>query len=133
MHTPDMNDLEAAFAGYLDQKAALRWWHCNVARTQYGLQGWKRHKVYPDFVFGIVNHSGKSRTVAMETKGLQLEGNTDTAYKQALLERLTRAFKDERFAKAGELTLTGKDRLDLVCDLVFDGDWRGTLDHRYFS
>lgn len=133
LHTPDMNDLEVSFAGYLDQKAALQWWHRNVARTQYGLQGWKRHKVYPDFVFGVVTKSGKSRTVVMETKGLQLEGNNDTGYKQALLARLTEAFKDDRFSKAGELTLGGKDRLEVVCDLVFEGDWSGTLEHRYFS
>ncbi|MDP2417409.1 MAG: DEAD/DEAH box helicase family protein [Hydrogenophaga sp.] len=133
LHTPDMNDLELAFAGYLDQKAALRWWHRNVARTQYGLQGWKRHKVYPDFVFGVVNHNGQTRTVVMETKGLQLEGNADTSYKQALLARLTQAFKDERFSQVGELTLENQDHTEVVCDLVFEGDWRGTLEHRYFS
>jgi type III restriction enzyme len=133
LHTPDMNDLEVAFAGYLDQKAALRWWHRNVARTQYGLQGWKRHKVYPDFVFGVVNQNGQTRTVVMETKGLQFEGNSDTSYKQALLARLTQAFKDERFSRAGELKLEGQDRTEVVCDLVFEGDWRGTLEHRYFA
>ena len=133
LHTPDMNDLEVAFAGYLDQKAALRWWHRNVARTQYGLQGWKRHKVYPYFVFGVVNQNGRTRTVVMETKGLQFEGISDTSYKQALLAKLTQAFKDERFARAGDLTLEGKDRIDVVCDLVFEGDWRGTLEHRYFA
>ena len=132
LHTPDMNELEVAFAGYLDQKAALRWWHRNVARTQYGLQGWKRHKVYPDFVFGVVNQNGHTRTVVMETKGLQFEGNADTSYKQALLARLTQAFKDERFERAGELKLEGQDRTEVVCDLVFEGDWRGTLEHRYF-
>lgn len=131
--TPDMNELEVAFAGYLDQKAALRWWHRNVARTQYGLQGWKRHKVYPDFVFGVVNQNGQTRTVVMETKGLQFEGNSDTGYKQALLARLTQAFKDERFARAGELKLEGQDRTEVVCDLVFEAEWRGTLEHRYFS
>lgn len=133
LHTPDMNELEAAFAGYLDQKAALRWWHRNVARTQYGLQGWKRHKVYPDFVFGVVNEHGQTRTVLMETKGLQFDGNSDTSYKQALLTRLTQAFHDERLARAGELTLEGHDRIDVVCDLVFEADWRGTLEHRYFA
>lgn len=133
LHTPDMNELEVAFAGYLDQKAALVWWHRNVARTQYGLQGWKRHKVYPDFVFGVVNQNGQTRTVVMETKGLQFEGNADTGYKQALLARLTQAFKDERFVRAGELALKGKDRIDVVCDLVFEADWRGTLEHRYFA
>ncbi len=133
LHTSDMNELEVAFAGYLDQKAALRWWHRNVARTQYGLQGWKRHKVYPDFVFGVVNQNGQTRTVVMETKGLQFEGNSDTSYKQALLERLTLAFRDERFSRAGELMLEGKDRTEVVCDLVFDGDWQGTLERRYFA
>lgn len=133
LHTPDMNELEVAFAGYLDQKAALRWWHRNVARTQYGLQGWKRHKVYPDFVFGVLNQNGQTRTVLMETKGLQFEGSTDTHYKQALLARLTQAFKDERFVRAGELALQGQDRTELVCDLVFEGDWRGTLEQRHFS
>ena len=133
LHTPDMNDLEAAFAGYLDQKAALRWWHRNVAKTQYGLQGWKRHKVYPDFVFGIVTQDGKTRTVVMETKGLQLEGNADTRYKEALLARLTAAFKDDRLTRAGDLVLEGGEQTDVVCDLVFDADWRGTLENRYFS
>jgi type III restriction enzyme len=69
----------------------------------------------------------------METKGLQFEGNADTGYKQALLARLTRAFKDERFVRAGELALEGRDRTDVVCDLVFEADWRGTLEHRYFA
>ena len=133
LHTPDMNQLEAAFAGYLDQKEALRWWHRNVARTQYGLQGWKRHKVYPDFVFGVLSQNGQARTVLMETKGLQFEGSSDTTYKQALLARLTQAFKDERFVRAGELALQGQDRTELVCDLVFEGDWRGTLEQRHFS
>lgn len=57
----------------------------------------------------------------------------DTSFKQALLARLTQAIKDERFVRAGELELEGKDRIDVVCDLVFEADWRGTLEHRYFA
>jgi|GEM_PF-3168853 hypothetical protein len=71
--------------------------------------------------------------LVMETKGLQFEGNSDTRYKQALLERLTQAFNDKRFSRAGELKLEGQDRTEVVCGLVFEGDWRGTLEHRYFS
>lgn len=131
LHTPDMNNLEAAVAGYLDEQAALRWWHRNVARTQYGLQGWQRHKVYPDFVFAHVSGAGAARMVLLETKGLHLQG-ADTAYKQALFERLSQAFADRRFASAGELVLEG-GREHLVCDLVFDQGWRGVLDSRHFS
>lgn len=87
LRSADMNDLVAAFAGYLDQKQALHWWHRNVPKTQYGLQGWKRHKVYPDFVFALLSTDSPQRMVLLETKGLQLAGNADTAYKQALPER----------------------------------------------
>ena len=133
LRSPDMNAFEVAFAGYLDQKAALQWWHRNVAKTQYGLQGWKRQKVYPDFVFALVTQNGQRRTVVMETKGLHLEGFSDTAYKRALLQRLTAAFQDERLGRAGELVLESAEKADVVCDLVFDQDWPGTLEQRYFG
>lgn len=132
LQTPDMNDFEAQFAGYLDGKTALEWWHRNVARTQYGLQGWRRHKVYPDFVFGLLKQSGDARVVLMETKGMHLDGS-DTRYKQALLERLSQAFKDERHVRAGELLLTGSGKQEVVCDLIFDQAWQGLLEKRYFA
>ena len=133
LHTPDINQFEAQFAGYLDEKSALRWWHRNVAKTQYGLQGWKRHKVYPDFVFGVLHEGGTTRTVVMETKGLHLQGSTDTVYKHALLDRLSAAFSDERFTAVGELQVTYTDRADVVCDLVFDQGWKGIVEQRYFN
>ncbi len=131
LRTPDMNELEAAVALYLDEKAALRWWHRNVAKAQYGLQGWQRHKVYPDFVFAHVAGDGRQRLVVLESKGLHLQG-PDTAYKQALLERLSAAFADERHSVKGELTLEG-ERERVVCDLVFDQAWRAALDTRHFA
>lgn len=132
LQTPDMNDFEAAFAGYLDEQEALRWWHRNVAKTQYGLQGWRRHKVYPDFVFGFLSEGNDARLVLMETKGLHLD-NEDTDYKQALLARLTEAFCDERFAQAGDLALEQDGRTQLECGLVFDRAWRADIDRRFFG
>jgi type III restriction enzyme len=131
--------LEEDFACYLDGKAALAWWHRNVARTQYGLQGWKRHKVYPDFVFarldGEAGEGGAGRLVVMETKGLHLAGSDDTDYKRALLLRLTEAYRDERFTRAGSLELVGGTGSieTLVCDLIFDADWQGSLEARHFA
>ncbi|MBZ0224946.1 MAG: hypothetical protein K8F51_03095 [Comamonas sp.] len=132
LRTPDLNDFEVLFAGYLDEQPALRWWHRNVARTQYGLQGWKRHKVYPDFVFGLHPQGNVARVVLLETKGMHLEGNTDTRYKQALLERLTQAFADARFQSVGELALQEGGHSVVQCDLVFDAAWRAHMDGRYF-
>lgn len=132
LRTPDINDFEAQFAGYLDERAALHWWHRNVAKTQYGLQGWRRHRVYPDFIFGVLRGDGQTRTVVMETKGLHLAGSIDTTYKERLLRKLTHAFADARGAKAGQLALAGA-QADVVCDLLFDEAWRGSVEGRYFS
>ena len=123
---------ESDVACYLDTQAALQWWHRNVAKSQYGLQGWKRHKVYPDFVFAKLDGDGATRLVVLETKGSHLAGSHDTEYKRKLLDRLSDVFADERAFRAGELELVhGRERL--VCDMVFDEAWRGSLAVRHFS
>jgi len=124
--------LERDVACYLDSQAALKWWHRNVAKSQYGLQGWKRNKVYPDFVFARLTEQGGQKLVVLETKGLHLAGSSDTAYKQLLLQRLTEAFADESLVPVGGLELVGQAQ-SVVCDLVFDGDWKGTLNARQFQ
>ena len=126
------NGLERDVACYIDGQAAVRWWHRNVARTQYGLQGWKRHKVYPDFVFAQVTTAGAARLVVLETKGMHLAGSDDTVYKQQLLERLNQLFADQSLAHVGEVELVGEGQ-SLVCDLVFDQAWRSKLDSTYFG
>jgi type III restriction enzyme len=133
LRLPDINDFEAEFAGYLDSRSALEWWHRNVAKTQYGLQGWRRNKVYPDFVFGSVWENGDKRLVLLETKGAHLAGSVDTAYKRALLERLSRMFTDGRVAPAGELSLHGIDGATVECDLLIDQAWQGAMEFRYFG
>ena len=126
------NAFETEFACYLDSQAALSWWHRNVARSQYGLQGWKRNKIYPDFVFAKVPQGNRTTLVVMETKGVHLR-NEDTTYKQRLLETLTRIYKDERGQRVGDLELVSGSGQSVVCDLVFDDAWQGTLSKRYFA
>ena len=123
--------LERDVACYLDSQAALQWWHRNVAKAQYGLQGWKRNKVYPDFVFARVSGAGTNTVVVLETKGLHLAGSGDTQYKQALLQRLTQAYAAQSLNSAGQMEVVG-DGQGLVCDLVFDTAWQGSLNARYF-
>jgi len=124
--------LERDVACYLDSQAALQWWHRNVAKSQYGLQGWKRNKVYPDFVFARWGTGGQAKLVVLETKGLQLAGANDTLYKQALMGRLTQAFADQSLARVGEFEMTHQAQ-SVQCDLVFEGDWAGTLNARQFG
>ena len=105
----------------------------SVAKTQYGLPGWKRQKVYPDFVFGLVQRDGVQRSVLLETKGAHLAGSADTAYKRMLLERLEAAFRDERWSAVGRLALQGRDRQVVSCDLLPDPAWQGALEQRWFG
>jgi type III restriction enzyme len=70
-------------------------------RLGYGLRGWRRGNLYPDFLFAALRDTnGRDRRVVIETKGEQLEGNRDTEYKRALLETLSAAFR-EATAKQG--------------------------------
>ena len=126
------NEFESDFACYLDGKAAIDWWHRNVAKTQYGLQGWKRNKVYPDFVFLKTAADGKPTLVVMETKGAHLK-NEDTDYKQELFTQLTKAYAGAKLVQAGELELTDASGGRVVCDLVFDENWMNKLNQTQFS
>lgn len=94
IYSADLNDSERKFAVYLDRDAAVRWWHRNgTMRGSYGLRGWRRGNVYPDFLFAALTEEGQpKRIVVVETKGEQLEGNRDTEYKRALLKTLSGAF-----------------------------------------
>jgi type III restriction enzyme len=109
------------------------WWHRNVAKAQYGLQGWKRQKVYPDFVFAKRTVNGKSSVVVLETKGLHLAGSQDTDYKRQLLEKLSAMFKDEKSRSLGNMDLVDAAQT-LSCDLLFDqASWKGSLAARHFA
>jgi len=103
IYAGDLNDAERKFAVYLDRDAAVRWWHRNgTIRGSYGVRGWRRGNVYPDFLFAALkSEGGRDRIVVIETKGEQLEGNRDTEYKRALLGTLSGAFGSGAKAAAG--------------------------------
>jgi type III restriction enzyme len=125
----NFNSDEAEFACYIDEVGALQWWHRNVARAgHYFVQGWRKNKVYPDFIFALQRKNGKERLVVLETKGDQLAGNLDTTYKRKLLDKLTKAYKQGEVVKAGELQLVGTG-IEVVCDLVLISEWKTKFHH----
>lgn len=89
VYESNFNGLEKDFALYLDKSNAISWWHKIAARQQYYLQGWKRQRVYPDFV---ACRRDDGTLLILETKGVQLKGNEDTDYKKKLLETLEAAY-----------------------------------------
>lgn len=123
----EFNNDEQDFACYLDEHKALVWWHRNVAKSgQYFVQGWRKNKVYPDFIFAV----NDKRVVVIETKGDQLDGNLDTKYKKKLLQTINDNFKIERVKKAGELELVFDDSTTVSCDMLLMSEWK-TRVHDY--
>lgn len=111
----EFNDLERRFAFYLDEQKALRWWH-RVAVRQYGeyyIRGWRRERVWPDFVAMGGEKDGKPSVLVFETKGEHLKGNDDTEYKGRLFAALEETFN------AGKMTIRDGPAKG-VFRLVFD-------------
>ena len=82
MYEDDFNGDEAEFACYLDEAKALHWWYRNVAQAgNYWIQGWRKNRVYPDFIFARERSGETDRILVWEMKGDQLESNLDTNYK----------------------------------------------------
>ena len=94
------SELEKRFACYLDEQSAVQWWHRVAVRQQgeYYLQGWKKGRIYPDFV-AMAN---EKRLLIFETKGEHLSGNPDTEYKRKVLKALEGAFNDAGTIRLGE-------------------------------
>ena len=121
----DFNTEEAEFACYLDANAAIAWWHRNVARPgQYVIQGWRRNRIYPDFLFALIEQGGRRDLVALETKGDQLAGNLDTNYKRAVMDAVTDAYRHQQVQNAGELEIVVDDKTRMRCKLVLMSEWR---------
>ena len=110
------SELEKNFAYYLDEERALQWWHRVAARQrgEYYLQGWKRGRIYPDFVAMTNEIAGVTRVLIFDTKGQHLAGNLDTEYKQKVLETLEGAFNT-----AGRMVVRDGPKREGIFQLVF--------------
>ena len=100
----DLNGEEQNVAVHLDGEAAVKWWHRNLAKTNYGLQGWKRGRIYPDFILATGGNAGAGRIAVMETKGDHLQ-NPDTDYKRDVLNFLTATFAWDQAVPVDQLQI----------------------------
>ena len=87
----DFNNTERAVALYLDDQYWVLAWYRNAVRLGYSIQGWREHRIYPDFIV-LANdlpqgetRSELSKIHVLETKGLHLK-NEDTDYKKAVFD-----------------------------------------------
>ena len=82
--------LEENFAFFHNEMKALSWWHRIAAAQKHGyhLRGWKRERIYPDFVALVGELYGKPHVLVFETKGEHMRDNPDTEYKRRVFEAL---------------------------------------------
>ena len=122
----EFNDLETDFALYLDKQDAIQWWHRIAVKQGYFLQGWRRDRVFPDFIACLQrNETGPQRLCLFETKGQHLEGNSDTAYKQKLIETLETAYQNA--TQYGTMNITAPDNKTMSFRMLFEESWYETV------
>ncbi len=120
-----INETERAVALYLDNQEKLLWWYRNISRQDYFVQGWKKHKIYPDFLVAVMDKKdGKnySKVHVVETKGLHLK-NEDTDYKKDVFSLCNKygTSKDWR-----DLQMEFGDK-EIEFQVIFEDEWRSRI------
>lgn len=120
----EFNSLEKAVALCLDEQEKLLWWYRNLSRQNYYIQGWKKNKIYPDFIFADDDKAKNdySKVFVVETKGVHLK-NEDTDYKRDVFEFCNK-LGNQRDWK--DLNLEFTDR-KFRFQVVFEDEWRARI------
>ena len=87
----ELNALENRVATFLDQQERLFFWYRNRARQDYYVQGWRRGRIYADFIFTLKPDDPDAadpfhQVFVVETKGLHLKEAADTEYKRSVFD-----------------------------------------------
>lgn len=119
-------ELEKPVAYFLDEQSKLFFWYRNEAKQDYGIQAWKKYKIYPDFIFTMKDMKNKNKVnevYIIETKGDQLIGNLDTNYKESVFDICNRYSKKITTEK---LISSMKDR-KIEFKVIYGNEWKRKL------
>ncbi len=122
----DFNETEKAVAWYLENQHRLFFWFRNRARHDYSIQGWREHRIYPDFIFTATDrntHTDYERVYVVETKGLHLKDNAKTNYIRKVFDICTRQAKSRNW---NELGIEMKDQV-LRFEVLAEDEWEAKL------
>lgn len=105
-----MNELELQVGDTLERQEKILWWFRNKSgRNWYSIQGWKKGKIYPDFVAAKKDGDRIDVVYVLESKGSHLIGNSDTIYKEKVLNLITETKKQGKIKKHQEQSLPFPD------------------------
>jgi type III restriction enzyme len=122
----DFNETERAVAWYLENQRRLFFWYRNRSRRDYSIQGWREHRIYPDFIFTATDKDTQTdyeRVFVVETKGLHLKDNAKTDYIRKIFNICTREAKSRNWSDLG---LGMKDKV-LRFEVLSEGEWEAKL------
>lgn len=126
----DLNEYEKSVALYLDDHPEVLWWYRNLVGAQhFSIQGYRRNRIYPDFV---VQQGDKTKPVAsvvvVESKGKHLKGSEDTAYKRKVAEYFGRIGQKVPWQKLAKDFHEEQFRFQVLDEGDYtDRDWRDEL------
>ena len=128
----DFNEYEKEFAFYMERNKAIAWWHrvATSQRSGYYLRGWRRERVYPDFV-ALASKTGDPQDygrqlLILETKGPHLKDHDDSEYKRRLMALLESALEGDR-RPSGRMTIR-EGELKGVFRMVIQGEEHEALE-----
>ena len=120
------HQLEKPVAYFLDDQERLFFWYRNDAKKDYGIQAWKKDKIYPDFIFTVTDKKEKDKVkkvYIVETKGVMLAGNPDTKYKESVFQLCNRLAKK---VAPNTLNLVMKDK-EIEYEVIYGQEWQRRL------
>lgn len=125
----DFNDMERSVALYLDEQERLLWWYRNLAKVDYSIQGWKKGKIYPDFIFSDVEQKRRndySKIFVIETKGLHLK-NEDTDYKRSVFNFCNKLGQHREWREL----YSEFEHNKFEFKVVFEDEWKARINEIY--
>jgi type III restriction enzyme len=125
----DFNEMEKKVAVYLDKQEKLLWWYRNLSKANYFVQGWKKGKIYPDFIFTEKDETDEldySKIHIVETKGIHLK-NEDTQYKQDIFKLCNELGRETSW---NELGLEFGDK-KIEFQVIFGNEWEKKINELF--
>jgi type III restriction enzyme len=127
----EINEYEKSVALVLDRYPEVLWWYRNmVGEKHFAIQGYRKAKVYPDFVVQTADGGKPSdRVLVIESKGTHLEGNRDTVYKQNLAKLFNECGKEVPWQEVSSGFADRQFRFQVLYEGDYSDDaWRSDLD-----
>ena len=121
----NINDFEKSVAIFLDEQEKLLWWYRNMSRKDYNIQGWRRHKIYPDFIAADKKQDVQDdfdTVFVLETKGVHLK-NEDTKYKQDVFALCNELGDKKNWKELSDEFIDHKFKFQVI----FEDEWKNKI------